>query len=230
MIPKYLKYGIIFDIDDTLKVTQVLDNSKAVKNLFFREYRPVWGMPNLVRRLQTILASNYSAVSAGDTVDSSIAANSNLGSPPLNYYISGSVWQLIDPLKSFIDTYYARGELILQRFAMNPTTTMDLLDIPSYKTSRFTELQTRFPQIQWYLIGDSGQKDSETYAGIYNEFPSKVQCIWIVKTTGANEKKEAQRNSDSRFATAFHNVPTDRWFAFEDPAVLMTLPPGQCRP
>ncbi|HRA86670.1 MAG TPA: App1 family protein, partial [Planctomycetaceae bacterium] len=47
------------------------------------------------------------------------------------------------------------------------------------KVAQITTLLERFPQRQFILVGDSGEKDPEVYQAIRMKFPQQVREIWI---------------------------------------------------
>jgi phosphatidate phosphatase APP1 len=173
--------------------------------------------------------SNATAVSNATTQQISLRPLTQKQQTPLFYYVSGTPWQLTDVLSHFIDQYYPMGEFMLQKFRFSIGSLIRLSNIRKYKTGRFDLIHKRFPELRWYLIGDSGQLDPEIYAEIYKRYPDRIICIWIVKTQGTDEKKERKQNSDSRFQKVFKEVPSDKWNAFHEPATIMQLPEGKCR-
>lgn len=185
------------------------------RNAFAGEYKPVAQMPELFQQLKISLASPTTRL------------------PPSVFYVSGSPWQLIDPLRNFTQQYYGAGELRLQPFKMSVRSFIELADVKTFKSEQFEIVHEQFPQKQFYLIGDSGQKDPEIYAGLYERYgPRVVSCIWIVLTKGTDSAKEATLNDVKRFEKTFAKVPSDRWFLIDTSTTsqLGMLPPGVCRP
>jgi phosphatidate phosphatase APP1 len=202
-------FGVFSDIDDTIKITRVLSIKQMLYNAFEEQYRPVPTMRYLYQHINNLFRDQRQA--------------------PLFYYVSGTPWQLIDVLSQFIDQYYPMGELMLQKFRLSIGSLIRLSNIRKYKTGRFDLIHKRFPELRWYLIGDSGQLDPEIYAEIYKRYPDRIICIWIVKTQGTDVEKERKQNADSRFQKAFKEVPLEKWNAFDEPATIMQLPEGKCR-
>lgn len=48
-----------------------------------------------------------------------------------------------------------------------------------HKVARITLLMQRFPNRQFILVGDSGEKDPEVYRTIREKFSGQVSDIWI---------------------------------------------------
>ena len=178
--------SVISDIDDTLKPSHVLDKKALIQNVFFKDYRPVEGMPAFFQSL-----SNDGAYF---------------------HYLSSSPWQMYPLLKPLLDTYYPRGTVNLRNF--NPTNRSFFKFFGSsevYKISKAMNIINRYPEHQFILIGDSGEKDPEVYARIYREFPHNIKKILIRSVEGSNLHK-------SRFDDVFSEVPKDKWKVFSNPS------------
>ncbi|KAL4259183.1 Phosphatidate phosphatase APP1 catalytic domain-containing protein [Pleurotus pulmonarius] len=188
-------FGVISDIDDTVKITNTLDKLGVVKSTLLDDPTPVSGMPSLYASLSKSLATS---------------------APPQFIYVSGSPFQLYPFLRSFISTSFpeSRGPLLLQN--------LTLIDIPGlldfaqsdgifeYKSAMIQRIQRFYPAKKWLTVGDSTQKDPETYANAFRTFgPDFIACIWIRRVDGAD-------NSDARFAEAFQGVPQDKFRVFSD--------------
>ncbi|KAI9138747.1 hypothetical protein BKA69DRAFT_749603 [Paraphysoderma sedebokerense] len=197
-------WSIITDIDDTVKHTVVLDRTEALKNTFCKRFEVVPGMPELFKSLKSRLATNRSALHV--------------------HYVSGSPVFLGNPLQEFFSANYWLGGLDLRTF--------DLTDInfwEAHKLDAFARILSQFPVRKFLWIGDSGEKDPDTYGQAYRNLSEQqknnIACIWIRKVPGAD-------NSDERFMKDFDSVPVDKWYSFTDPAELLRLDVarGQCRP
>ena len=156
--------SVISDIDDTIKITEVLAGAKIViRNTFFRHFATVPGMAKLYRAF-------------GDTAF---------------HYVSGSPYQLFRPLAEFLfnaETGFPEGTFHLKTVRTNLLTAASWEDLQDFvgehgtfnqKVEQISELLTRFPQRKFILIGDSGEKDPEVYRAIQNKFPAQVEEIRI---------------------------------------------------
>ncbi|KAL0570650.1 hypothetical protein V5O48_011317 [Marasmius crinis-equi] len=209
-------FGVISDIDDTVKVSNSLDNAKFIQSTLFDDPTPVPGMPEVYASL---------AKSLND---------------PQFIYISASPYQLYPFLRDFIASAYSqsRGPL----FLVNYTTTdfKNLLDSVTstepgtddgsstlnYKTSQIARVQAMYPGKSFLTVGDSTQKDPEAYAQAFKTYGGDfIRCIWVHLVDGAD-------NSDARFAAAFEGVPQERVRYFKDsdiPALAnVDVAGGQC--
>ncbi|KAJ3875207.1 hypothetical protein F5051DRAFT_67599 [Lentinula edodes] len=188
--------GVISDIDDTIKITDVLDPDKMIENTMYKDPVPVAGMPVL-----------YASLAKSLTTQSI---------PPQFIYLSGSPFELFPFLSSFLKSQFSAslGPLLLQSLSItNPAEIFKSLgDGKSgqgkidYKVGQIKRINGYYPQKSFLTIGDSGEKDPEVYGKAYNEFGGKfIRCIWIHLI----DDKKAD-NSDKRFEEAFKGVPEDR--------------------
>ncbi|KAL0946118.1 hypothetical protein HGRIS_012383 [Hohenbuehelia grisea] len=182
-------------IDDTVKVTGTLDKKKLIQTTLIDDPEPVAGMPEVYASLKKSLTTS---------------------SPPTFVYVSGSPFQLYPFLRSFISDKFSesKGPILLQN--------LTITDIPSvinfansdgiqaYKLSMIERLHGFYSKKKFLTIGDSTQKDPETYGDAFRKFGGDfVACIWIRKVDGGD-------NSDQRFETAFKAVPKERFRLYED--------------
>jgi hypothetical protein len=156
--------SVISDIDDTIKITEILAGAKIViKNTFFRDFAAVPGM-----------AKMYHA----------------LGGAAF-HYVSGSPYQLYRPLAEFLfsnEAGFPEGTFHMKNLRKNLLTASsweDLQDLVgenatfNQKITQISELMTRFPERKFILIGDSGEKDPEVYREIAARFPHQIEEIRI---------------------------------------------------
>ena len=80
------------------------------------------------------------------------------------------------------------------------------------------KIHSWLPNRKFICIGDSTQKDPESYAEIYKKFPGWIHAIYIRKVTDAPYMEE--KNKPDRFAKAFEGVPASAWRLFEKPDEL----------
>ncbi|KAF5392740.1 hypothetical protein D9757_001013 [Collybiopsis confluens] len=196
-------FGIISDIDDTIKVSDVLNTSLLIQNTLFNDPVPVSGMPELY-----------------DSLASSLISDENTA--PQFIYLSGSPIQLYPFLTSFIQSTFSttsQGPLLLQNFSVtDPTLIINAITGSEdggqgkidYKVGQINNIHGMYPQKSFLVIGDSTEKDPEVYGLSFNiHGPSFIQCIWIHVVDGAN-------NTDARFSAAFEGVPQDKIRLYRD--------------
>lgn len=207
-------FGVISDVDDTIKVSQVLDKRQLVSKTFFEDATPVDTMSELYAYLKGNLAL--------------------ADSEPVIYYLSASPWQLFSPLMDFISAFFPAGELILNKFDLSFedfSSVIELKDVRKHKVSNGLKVFAKFPSRKFVLIGDSGQLDPEIYAELHLQAPDSVACILIRRVSGADPAKEAEQNDPTRFAETFKAVPQDKWALFDKGADLLEVDfKNACKP
>ncbi len=184
---------VISDIDDTIKFSHVLDKKKLVQNTFLKEYTATKGMPAFYQWL------------------------ANKGA--YFQYLSSSPWQMHPMLEPLLNDYYPKGAVHLRNFnPSNRSFFKFFMSSEVYKITKAMNIVDRYPEHQFILIGDSGEKDPEVYARIYREFPHNIKQILIRAVDGSNLHH-------TRFTEVFADVPKDKWKVFAEPShSLIDLP------
>jgi len=169
---------IISDIDDTIKISEVyLGNEKIIDNTFLQTPLVADSMQALYQQLQT--------------------DNSNV----TFHYLSGSPWQLYNFVHTFVvENTFSEGTFHLKELRVNPLSSSlyNFLDSDStynHKVETLTQMMQNFPQKQFILIGDSGEKDPEVYGYIQANYPSQVKSIYIRNVT--NETSNSTRMKEA---------------------------------
>jgi phosphatidate phosphatase APP1 len=152
--------SVISDVDDTVKVSNVLDRGELVANTFLRPYRAVPGMPAL-----------YAAWGSGGVAI---------------HYVTASPWQLFSPIWRFlVESGFPGVHIEMREVRLTDTSVADLFrDSQVYKKGRIREILRRFPGRQFVLVGDSGERDPEVYAAIARDHPASVKGIFIRAVRG----------------------------------------------
>ncbi len=183
--------SVISDIDDTIKITEVLDKKKLLENTFLRPPRAVPGMADTYRRW----------------AEQGVAF----------HYVSASPLPLLGALSAFTrGAGFPRGSLSLRPFRWIDGTAIDLLE-PSeaYKREVIAALFESFEQRRFVLVGDTGERDPEIYADVAKEHPEQVTAVYLRDptpggTAGLSERLDA----------VFEGVPRSRWHVITDGAGL----------
>jgi len=184
-------FGVISDIDDTVKISHSLDTLLLAKATLLDTPVPVAGMPEVYASLAQSLNS------------------------PQFIYVSASPFQLYPFLRDFIDTTYSQsnGPIML-----NNLTTTDLSSIIDfaradgvfeYKSAMIDRIQGMYPGKKFLAVGDSTQKDPETYGEAIRKYGDFIACAWIRLVDEAN-------NTDARFAAAFEGVDPTKYKLYTD--------------
>ncbi len=153
---------VVSDIDDTIKVTEVLDRRAMIRNTFYRPFRAVPGMAATYRRWA--------------------------GQGAVFWYLSASPWQLWPALQDFMEKAgFPRGAVRLRRFRFKDGSLVDFLGSSAdYKTAAIRKLLARFPERQLVLVGDAGERDPEIYGRIARAHPRRIRQVYIRRLPGAD--------------------------------------------
>lgn len=149
--------SVISDIDDTIKLSNVLDKKKLLRNTFLENYQAIPQMADAYNLWQK----------------QSIAF----------HYVSASPWQLYPFLRKFLEeSGFPKGSFHLKLVRLKDETLLDLFsEAKQYKIPVIEEILQRFPKRQFILVGDSGEQDPEIYADIAKRFPQQILHIFIRK-------------------------------------------------
>ncbi|KAF4594507.1 actin filament organization protein App1-like protein [Ophiocordyceps camponoti-floridani] len=190
-------WGVISDIDDTIKVTLTSDPVGILRESFVSEPSPISGMPELYTEIKSLLPEDTAW-----------------------FYLSASPYNLYPFLKQFRKQYYPSGTLILRDSSwrtMAGLLSALTLDTEEYKVDRMTKINSWLPRKKMIVVGDSTQSDPEAYGEIYRAFPGWIQLILIRKATDVAAVGIAEKNEPERFESAFEDIPKEAWHVFEDP-------------
>jgi phosphatidate phosphatase APP1 len=182
--------SVISDIDDTIKITEVLRRHECLRHTFLEPFKPVPGM-----------AEAYQVWAGKPGV--------------LFHYVSASPWQLYFPLTEFVRSNgFPEGVFELKTFRLKDRTFMSLFESPEiYKLQTIEPMFKQYPRRHFVLVGDSGERDPEAYATLARRYPAQVSHIFIRNITG--EGPDAPR-----FQKDFAGLPDTQWTVFKDPQAL----------
>ena len=160
-VPKSARFGVISDIDDTVLESSITHWQTAAQLTFLHNAqtrKPLEGVAKL-----------YQAFQRG-------AANS--GPNPI-FYVSASPWNLYDLLEDFFDlNEIPQGPIQLRDVKLNRASLS--MDAGTHaKLGCVHDLIERYPQLQWVLMGDSGQIDADLYAQTIQKYPGKILAVYI---------------------------------------------------
>jgi phosphatidate phosphatase APP1 len=155
----------VFDIDDTIKDSNVLDKKALLINTFVNEYKKVEDIQKIFEHVQNLHANSY-------------------------HYVSASPAQLYPSLKSFFDkeeipkgTFHLRDTTDISDFVPNKDVTI------KHKKDNIEKLFKAYPKRKFILVGDSGENDPEIYADLQRKYPNTVLLIIIRDLTNDNEER-----------------------------------------
>ncbi|MGB1286968.1 MAG: App1 family protein, partial [Aggregatilineales bacterium] len=152
------KRGIISDIDDTVIHTHVTHLIKMAQLTF---------LGNAFTRLPLAgVAAFYRALQRG----------TQQSQHPI-FYVTNSPWNLHDLLVDFFRIQkIPRGIFFMQDFGFRKGV---LLKSERHKQDVIIELLMLYPEMNFVLIGDSGEHDGHTYRDIVRDYPGRILAIYI---------------------------------------------------
>lgn len=153
--------SIISDIDDTVKITNVLDRRRMLEATFVKPFEAVPGMASLYQTW----------ASEGARL----------------HFISSSPWHLYAPLAAFLqDAGFPAATLALKKARITDTSIQYLFaDLTKNKPPEIEALLRDYPERTFVLIGDSGEKDPEIYADFQRRYPARIERVFIRNVTNA---------------------------------------------
>lgn len=181
---------VISDIDDTIKITNVGDHSAMLRNTFLEPFQVVPQMAGAYRAWAARSSAQFC-------------------------YVSASPWQLFLPLSEFLSSNgFPVGAFCLRNFRWKDESFFHLFQDPGkFKLAVLEPLLQNCPERRFVLVGDSGEKDAETYIELSRKFPRQISRICIRDVTG--ETIEAKR-----YRSLLKGQPPELLVVFKDPAEL----------
>jgi len=151
--------SVISDIDDTIKVTEVLQRRRMLRNTFLTEFGSVPGM-----------AGVYAAWARDGAAF---------------HYVSGSPWHLYPFLEEFLGVQgFPPGSFHLRDFRLMGLDLRTAFRSAARVKRRHIEgLLAMFPGRRFVLVGDSGEGDAKMYAGLARQYPERTVAIYIRNVT-----------------------------------------------
>lgn len=183
--------SVVSDIDDTIKITGVLDKKEMMANTFLRPWQAVPGMAAAYR----------------GWAEQGVAF----------HYVSASPLPLLSALSELASREgFPRGSLALRPFRWVDGTALELLDpSESYKRSTIFALVESFEHRAFVLVGDTGERDPEIYADVARRFPERVRAIYLRDPVPGGTPALA-----ARLDVVFEGLPRELWHVITDGAGL----------
>ena len=184
--------SVISDIDDTVKHTHVATRKEMLANTFLHEFATVPGMVELYQAWEEQGAAFH--------------------------YVTSSPWQLFEPLlELFRGAGLPDGSFHMKSVRFRDPTVLQLFIARRWgKRKAIKQLLRTFPKRKFVMVGDSGEKDPETYGVMARKFPGQVEKIFIRDLGGKN-------SNEYRYKKAFKRLPTEMWQTFHCPTELQEI-------
>ena len=180
------EFGVISDVDDTVLHTGLTERAGMLRTTLLH---------NASTRLPFAgVAAFYRALHEG----------SGAVTRPI-FYVSGSPWNLYDMIEKFLVAQgIPPGPLFLKDWGIDEHKFIRE-DTKRYKGERIDMLLRTYPDLDFVLIGDSGQEDPEIYADVIERWPKRINAVYIRDVTRDPLRDSAVREL---FETlAHHDVP-----------------------
>lgn len=185
-VPDQADFGVISDIDDTIMFTGATSMRTMIKTTFVdnaHTRRPFPGVEPFYRALH--LGKN--------------------GHTNPFFYVSSSPWNLYDFLVSFLDYHnLPQGTLCLRDLGLDRKK-LGQSAHGEHKSANIDAILAAHPDLQFVLVGDSGQHDPEIYASAVERHPDRIKAIFIRDVTGARRREDLTHVA--RGLKAQHGVP-----------------------
>lgn len=166
---------VVSDVDDTIKVTEILAGKRRVLERTFLE--PFEEVPGI--------AARYRAWRDGGAVF---------------HYVSASPWHLYPELSRFMTRRrFPTGTLHLRAFRVKDERRWNLLASPRrHKLREISTLIARYPKRRFVLVGDTGESDPEVYGELARAHPRQIAAIAIRRLSGDSWGEERSRTAFAR--------------------------------
>lgn len=199
--------SVISDIDDTVKISHVVDMRKLIRLTFMKEFAAVPGMADLYKRWEEEKNAAF-------------------------HFVSSSPWQLYTEIADFMNREgFPESSFHLKSIRLKDRTLFQLFSDPmSAKIAKIESILEKYPQRKFVLVGDTGERDPEVYGAICQQHPDAIEKVFLrdvtsdlppEKVEAMNEKNRKKENgivvnSPDRYPKAFAGVPESKWMIFKD--------------
>jgi phosphatidate phosphatase APP1 len=171
--PSDAEFGIISDIDDTIIKTSATDILAMSRTVFLNNSRtrlPFAGVSAFYKSLQ-------------------LGRNGKRNNP--FFYVSSSPWNMYDLLKDFLDlNEIPEGPLLLRDFGLQDNKFISSGHM-GHKYKEIENILLTYPELNFVLIGDSGQEDPKIYYEVVKNYPGRILAIYIRDVQLATREKIA---------------------------------------
>ncbi|TKB96039.1 App1 family protein [Pedobacter cryophilus] len=159
--PVDAEFGVISDIDDTVVQTSATQFLAMAKTVFLNNAHSRLPFPGV--------SAFYNALLLG---------KSGKRNNPF-FYVSSSPWNMYDLLKEFLDlNKIPEGPLLLRDFGLQDNKLISS-GHQAHKTKEIVNILKMYPNLNFVLIGDSGQQDAYIYKEIATLYPERILAIYI---------------------------------------------------
>ena len=178
------RIGVVSDIDDTIVVSMVPRPLVAARHALLEHVRAREAVPGMSEFLRFIgnvgrrVEADAGGLSFSQAARALRGASLPDSAPGIQVYLSTGAWNMVPVLRDFISRVrYPRGAFLMTDFG--PSNTGWFRSGKEHKRRELRRLVDFFPNLQWVLVGDDGQRDPMIYAEFARDFPDRVAGIAI---------------------------------------------------
>jgi hypothetical protein len=199
-------FSVISDVDDTIKLSYVLDKKKLVRHTFLQDFVAVPDMSNLYQRWYKERHASF-------------------------HYVSSSPWQLYSELALFLQStgFPPASSFSLKSIRLKDRSVLTLFADPMVsKLAKISSLLETYPRRTFVLVGDTGERDPEVYGEICRQYPNQVERVFLrdvigglseevlqtLKVKQEKKKRGIVLNAPDRLEKAFDGVSPETWSVF----------------
>ena len=159
-IPQRARFGVISDLDDTVLRTDARNLVRMGREVLFGNVHtriPFPGVGAFYRALHTAPEGGYNPI----------------------FYVSSSPWNLYDLLMEFLRLHEVPpGPMDLRDWGLSASELLPL-GHRDHKRKAIHAILDTYPDLQFILVGDSGQEDPEIYRDVIHERPGRILAVYI---------------------------------------------------
>lgn len=149
-------YGLISDIDDTIKHTGIMGDKRSIFcNIFINDF-DTWSIPGM--------SLWYNTLKHMRSVDF--------------FYVSNSPFQIFSLLSKYIGMEFPQGPLFLKQYSGNLLRSI-MTSSAKRKLGSIMHILNDFPNKKFIFVGDSGEQDLEAYVEAAKRSPTQIIGIYI---------------------------------------------------
>lgn len=149
-------YGVISDIDDTIKHTGVTGDKRSMFRSVFLNDINTWLINDVSRwykKLKELFQADF-------------------------FYVSNSPVQTYPTLYQYVSNHFPAGPLFLKQYTGNLLSSI-MTSSANRKLGAITQILKDFPNKKFILIGDSGEQDFEAYLSTASQYQEQICGIYI---------------------------------------------------
>ena len=106
------------------------------------------------------------------------------------FFISGSSFNLYDLLTHFCQVKeIPKAPFLLRDLGLEKQKWLKK-DTQKYKLQYIEQILPLYPEMQFILIGDSGQKDPEIYKQVCEKYPGRIKAVYIREVESAERARQ----------------------------------------